>query len=155
MDIRNTLDNMSRWRWDDTFEELERMRQEIEKLYQYPEIKQLRRSSAGIFPAINITEEKDAYYIRAELPGIKGDDLDISLANNAVTISGERKSDPEDEKSRYHRREREVGTFSRKITLPTQIDESKVDAKCGNGILTIVLPKAESAKPKKIAIAAI
>ncbi len=155
MIIKNSLDNLSRWRWDDTFEELERMRQEIERLYQYPAMKLFRGRSSGVFPAINITEENDIYYLRAELPGIKADDLGLSIANNTVTIEGERKSDPEDENTKYHRRERDAGRFSRKITLPAQIDESKADAKCSNGILTIVLPKAESAKPKKIAITAV
>jgi HSP20 family protein len=178
MIIRNTLGNLPRWRWNDTFEELERMKQEMEKLYQYPAMKIFREPSAGVFPAINITEETDNYYVRAELPGIvfpainiteetdnyyvraelpgiKADDLELSIANNTLTIEGERKSDPEDENTKYHRREREAGRFSRKITLPAQIDASKADAKCNDGLLTIVMPKAESAKPKKITITAL
>ncbi len=152
MIIRNTLGNVPRWRWNDTFEELERMKQEMERMYQYPTMKIFREPTAGVFPAINITEETDNYYVRAELPGIKADDLELSIANNTLTIEGERKSGPEDENAKYHRREREAGKFSRKIILPAQIDASKADATCNEGLLTIVLPKAESAKPKKITI---
>jgi HSP20 family protein len=155
MIIRNTLGNLPRLRWNDTFEELERMKQEMERLYQYPAMKIFREPAAGVFPAINITEETDNYYVRAELPGIKADDLELSIANNTLTIEGERKSDPENENTKYHRREREAGRFSRKITLPAQIDASKTDAKCNDGLLTIVIPKAESAKPKKITITAL
>ena len=152
MIIKNTLGNVPRWRWNDTFEELERMKQEMERMYQYPTMKIFREPTAGVFPAINITEETDNYYVRAELPGIKADDLELSIANNTLTIEGERKSGPEDENAKYHRREREAGKFSRKIILPAQIDATKADAKCNDGLLTIVLPKAESAKPKKITI---
>ena len=152
MIIKNTLGNMPRWRWNDTFEELERMKQEMERMYQYPTMKIFREPTAGVFPAINITQETDNYYVRAELPGIKADDLELSIANNTLTIEGERKSGPEDENAKYHRREREAGKFSRKIILPAQIDATKADAKCNEGLLTIVLPKAESAKPKKITI---
>ena len=155
MIIRNTLGNLPRLRWNDTFEELERMKQEMERLYQYPAMKIFREPAAGVFPAINITEETDNYYVRAELPGIKADNLELSIANNTLTIEGERKSDPENENTKYHRREREAGRFSRKITLPAQIDASKTDAKCNDGLLTIVIPKAESAKPKKITITAL
>jgi len=152
MIIKNTLGNVPRWRWNDTFEELERMKQEMERLYQYPAMKIFRETAAGVFPAINITEETDNYYVRAELPGIKASDLELSIANDTLTIEGKRKSDPEDEKTKYHRRERESGRFSRKITLPAQINASKADATCNDGLLTIVLPKAESAKPKKITV---
>jgi len=155
MIIRNTLGNLPKLRWNDTFEELERMKQEMERLYQYPAMKIFREPAAGVFPAINITEETDNYYVRAELPGIKADDLELSIANNTLTIEGERKSDPENENTKYHRREREAGRFSRKITLPAQVDASKTDAKCNDGLLTIVIPKAESAKPKKITITAL
>jgi len=155
MIIRNTLGNLPRLRWNDTFEELERMKQEMERLYQYPAMKIFREPAAGVFPAINITEETDNYYVRAELPGIKADNLELSIANNTLTIEGERKSDPENENTKYHRREREAGRFSRKITLPAQVDASKTDAKCNDGLLTIVMPKAESAKPKKITITAL
>jgi HSP20 family protein len=107
---------------------------------------------AGVFPLINLTEDKDKYYVRAELPGVKGDELDIQVTGNNLAISGERKIAAEEEGTRYHRREREAGKFSRIIGLPGDIDSDKVDAKLESGILTVVVSKAEAAKPKQITI---
>ncbi|MCG6536710.1 MAG: Hsp20/alpha crystallin family protein [Syntrophales bacterium LBB04] len=101
---------------------------------------------------MNVTEDKDRYYIRAELPGIKADELDISVTADTLSISGERKFPPEDENAKYHRREREAGRFSRIFTLPGQVNTEKVEAKCSEGILTVFLPKAEAAKPKQITV---
>ena len=77
--------------------------------------------------------------------------MDISVTADSLIISGERKI-PEEENVNYHRREREAGKFSRVITLPGQIDPDKVEAKCKNGILTVILPKAETAKTKQISV---
>ena len=109
-------------------------------------------ASAGVFPLINLTQDKDKYYIRAELPGVKGDELDIQVTENNLAISGERKIAAEEEGARYHRREREAGTFSRIIGLPDDINSDNVDAKLENGILTVVVSKAEAAKPKQISV---
>lgn len=108
--------------------------------------------AAGVFPLMNITEDKDKYYIRAELPGIKADELEISVTGDTLSISGERKLPEEDEKAHYHRREREAGRFSRIVTLPGQLNTSKVEARCTDGVLTVTLPKAEATKPKQIAV---
>ena len=107
---------------------------------------------AGVFPLLNVSTTTDNYLIRAELPGIKAEDLDITVSGNNVTISGVRKIPDENNGAKYHRREREAGTFNRALTLPGPLDSNKVDAKLKNGILTIVIPKAEEAKPKKITI---
>jgi HSP20 family protein len=103
---------------------------------------------------MNVTHDQDNYYVRAELPGLKADDLDISVTGETLSISGERKLPVEDEKAQYHRREREAGSFSRIVSLPGQIDAKKVEARCTNGVLTVTLPKAEAAKPKQITIKA-
>jgi len=108
--------------------------------------------AAGVFPLMNITEGKDNFYVRAELPGLKAGDLDISVTGDTLTIAGERKIPAEDEKAKYHRREREAGRFSRIITLPAQVDTGKVEAHSKDGLLTVILPKAEAAKPKQITI---
>jgi HSP20 family protein len=108
--------------------------------------------SAGVFPLTNVTEGRDNYYVRAELPGVKAEDLDITITGDSLAIEGERKIPVENEGAKYHRREREAGQFSRMITLPGQVDNEKVEAKCADGILTVVLPKAESAKPRQISI---
>jgi HSP20 family protein len=111
-----------------------------------------QRVSAGVFPLINLTEDKDKYYVRAELPGVKGEELDIQVTGKNLAISGERKIAAEEEGARYHRREREAGTFSRMIGLPGEVDSNAVDAKLENGILSIIVPKAEIAKPKQITV---
>jgi HSP20 family protein len=111
-----------------------------------------QRPQAGVFPLINLTEDQNSYYIRAELPGINADELDIQATGNNIAISGERKIAAEQEGSKYHRREREAGKFSRAIGLPGDIDTNKVEAKLENGILTVVVAKAEAAKPKQITV---
>jgi HSP20 family protein len=110
------------------------------------------KSHAGVFPSINLTENKDNYYIKAELPGIEADELDITATGESFSIAGERKISTERADVKYHRREREAGKFSRMLNLPTPIDSGKVKAEFKNGILKVILPKAESAKPKKITI---
>ena len=131
--------------WD----ELHRMRQHLEHVF---DDAQQQRVSAGVFPLTNLTEDKNNYYVRAELPGVKGDELDIQVTGSNLAISGERKIAAEDEGVRYHRREREAGTFSRMIGLPDEVDTDKVDAKLENGILNVVISKAEIAKPKQITV---
>jgi len=140
--------------WESPFGEFERIRRQMDRLSDFWAGSPLRGRAAGVFPPISATEDRDNYYVRAELPGIKADELDISVTGNSLSIAGERKIAAEDEKAKYHRREREAGKFNRMITLPAQIDSSNVDARCSDGILTVVLPKAESAKPKQIAVKA-
>jgi HSP20 family protein len=113
-----------------------------------------RETTAGVFPLMNVTEDKDSFYVRAELPGLKPDELDISVTGDTLSLSGERKIPTEDENAQYHRREREAGKFNRIVSLPSQVDTGKVEASCEDGILTITLPKAETVKPKKITIKA-
>ena len=140
------------WGVGSAFEELERMRRQMDRLSEGLSGGMLQEQTAGVFPPVNTTEDKDSYYIRAELPGIKADLLDISVTGNSLTISGERKIETEDETVKYHRRERDAGKFSRIINLPDQVDTTKVEARSSNGVLTIVLPKAESTKPKQITV---
>ena len=136
------------------FGEIERIRQEMNRLQDAFTRGLVGERLAGVFPLMNVTEDKDNYYVRAELPGIKAEDLNISVTEDSLSVSGERKLATEDEKATYHRKEREAGSFSRLVTLPGPIDSAKVEARCADGILTIVLPKAEAAKPKQIPVKA-
>jgi HSP20 family protein len=104
------------------------------------------------FPAVNITEDAENFYVRGELPGIKAEDLDVSVVEGGLLIRGERKLATEDKQANYHRRERESGFFRRMIALPARVDSTKVSAKVKNGVFTITLPKAEEAKPRKISV---
>jgi HSP20 family protein len=150
--ILRRLSNLPRWDWRDPFEELERMRRQMDRLFEGLSGRVLGEPSPGVFPLVNVTESSDNYYVRAELPGVNSSDIDISVTGSSLSISGERKIPPEDEKANYHRREREAGRFSRMINLPGQIDTSKVEARCADGVLSVVLPKSEAAKPKQITI---
>lgn len=107
---------------------------------------------AGVFPLLNVTQDHDNFYVRSEIPGMSLEELDVSVTGRNVSISGERKIPVEDQKVRYHRREREAGRFRRQLNLPTDVECEKVQAKYRHGMLMIVLPKAESAKPKKITV---
>jgi HSP20 family protein len=108
--------------------------------------------AAGVFPLMNLTQDKDNFYVRAELPGVKTAGIDVSVTANSLSLSGERKLEKEDETARYHRREREGGGFNRVITLPADIATDKVKAHANDGILTVVLPKSEAAKPRQITV---
>lgn len=136
------------------FEELERIRRQMDWLMGGLSRGLLREPAVGVFPLMNVTEDMDSYYVRAELPGLKSDDLDISVTGDTLSISGERKFSDEEEQAQFHRREREAGRFSRIISLPTQIDTGEVEARCTDGVLTVVLPKAEGSRPKQIAVKA-
>jgi len=138
--------------WRSPFGELERLKRQMDLLSEGVPGRLFREPSAGVFPLINGTEDKDGYHVRAELPGIKSDELDISVTGDTLPISGERKIAEEKGDVKYHRREREAGKFSRIVSLPSQIDTGKVEAKCIDGLLSIVLPKAEAAKQKQITV---
>ena len=148
--IYRRIFNAPPWRFRSPLDELHRMRQQLEQMFGDSETPH-QRVSAGVFPLINLTEDKENYFVRAELPGVKGDALDIQVTANNLAISGERKI-AEEEGARYHRKEREEGSFSRMIGLPGDINPDKVDAKLKNGILTVVVSKAEAAKPKQITV---
>lgn len=139
------------WETKPPYAELERMRRQMDRLFaEWPSSYQ--RQAAGVFPLINLTENKDSFFIRAELPGISSEELDIQVTSNSVSVSGERKIPAENKEARWHRREREAGKFSRMIGVPSEINPDKVDASLVNGILTIVVPKAEAAKPRQISV---
>jgi len=134
------------------FEELERMRRQMERLTEGLTRGLWREPISGVFPLLNVTEDKENFYVRAELPGVKAEELELSVTGDSLTLSGERKIAAEDENARYHRREREAGKFSRIVTLPAQVEPAKVEASCADGVLTVVLPKAEASKPKTISV---
>lgn len=103
-------------------------------------------------PAVDIREKNDALLFAMELPGMTKEDIEITLENHVLTISGERKFEKETKGEEFHRLERSYGRFSRSFTLPTGVRTDKVDANFEHGVLNVVLPKEEAAKPKKISI---
>ena len=103
-------------------------------------------------PAVDISEDKDNFYLHVELPGLKKDDVKVSYEDGILTIRGEKKDVREDKDVNFHRVERSFGMFERSFRVPNRILEDKIDAKFENGVLTITLPKAEEAKPKEIEV---
>jgi HSP20 family protein len=106
----------------------------------------------GWFPAVDVDEDKDTLQVRAELPGMKKEDIEISLHEGFLNLSGERKSEQKQEGAETYRSERWFGRFHRTISLPCGVDADKIKATYNDGILTVSLPKAEEAKPKQILI---
>ncbi len=107
---------------------------------------------AGVFPPLNITQDDENFYLRAEIPGIKPSEVSISALRNRVSISGKREIPREHDRVSYHRKERPEGVFDRVVTVPGEVDAERVDARYADGILTLTLPKAEQAKPRQIAV---
>jgi len=103
-------------------------------------------------PALDISERKDAYLVTVELPGVEPDDLEITLEDGLLTIQGERHSTQESSEQQFHRVERRYGAFRRAITLPAQVLADTIEATVDNGVLQIVVPKMEEAKPKRIQV---
>lgn len=103
-------------------------------------------------PLVDITEDEKEYLIKAEIPEMKKDDIKISVQDNVLSISGERKYEKEEKGKKYHRVERAYGSFVRSFTLPEDADGGKVGAEYKDGVLKVHLPKSEKAKPKAIEV---
>jgi HSP20 family protein len=139
--------------WRNPFTEMERMARDMNLLANAALGRPMFRfAPSRVFPAVNITEHKEKYYVRAELPGITADEIELQVTGRNLAISGERKIRSEGETAKYHRREREAGKFSRIIGLPGDIDADNIDAKMVNGVLTVSIGKSEAAKPKQISV---
>ncbi|HEX4646814.1 MAG TPA: Hsp20/alpha crystallin family protein [Verrucomicrobiae bacterium] len=138
--------------------ELNRIRGEINRLIERPFERpfDLVAPAASFFggwePAVDVYEDKDQITIKAELPGMKKEEIDISLHGNTLTVSGERKHEEEREEGGNYRSERYFGRFQRSVTLPQPVDAARIQARYRDGILTIICPKTEDAKPKQIQI---
>jgi HSP20 family protein len=104
-------------------------------------------------PLVDIYEQEGNLVLKAELPGVDPKDVDIRLENNILTLSGDRKVDSEVKRENYHRVERAYGSFTRSFTLPSVINQEKIQAEFKDGVLKVTLPKREEAKPKQITIA--
>jgi HSP20 family protein len=104
------------------------------------------------YPACDVFEDKESVKIVAELPGVKPDDVKLSLENNLLTIRGEKKQEAEERSERVHRYERSYGTFERAFVLPSTVDGDKISAEYRDGVLTIVVPKVERARPREIPV---
>jgi HSP20 family protein len=141
----------SRPAFEDTFADLEHLRREVQRLFDNSG-RADGDSGAGVFPPVNVTQDADSFYVRAEVPGIKASELSISAVKNRLTIAGKREIPTEHERVSYHRKERPEGSFNRSLTLPAEVDVERIEARYADGILTLELPKAEAAKPRLISV---
>jgi HSP20 family protein len=103
-------------------------------------------------PAVDVVEDKDTVKIVAELPGVKSEDVKLSVENQVLTIRGEKKQESEEKTERVHRYERSYGIFERAFALPASVDPDKIEARHQDGILTVIVPKAEKARPREIVV---
>ena len=117
-----------------------------------PRVSRFIDRSAGVYPLLNVSQDADNYFVRSEIPGVEPENLEVSVNGRSLTVAGERKFDEPGPKVNYHRRERQDGKFRRQITLPSDVNAEKVQAQYRHGILMVVIPKAESAKPRRVSI---
>jgi HSP20 family protein len=144
----------SRPTFEPSFSDFDQIRREMLRLFDAATGDGVPEAGAGVFPPMNISQDDDNFYLRAEVPGIKPAELSITALRNRVSISGKRDIPREHDRVSYHRKERPEGVFNRMVTLPTEVDAERVDARYADGILTLTLPKAEQAKPRQIAVRA-
>ncbi len=141
-------------RWD-PFREMAELRATMDRLLNETRNLPLLATEETIWMLpLDVSETEDAYIVKASIPGVNPDDIDITLTDNVLTIKAEIKEEKEIEEAKYHLRERRFGVFSRSITLPTAVEADKVEAVYENGVLTLTIPKAEEVKPRKIAVQA-
>ena len=142
----------SRPTFDSPFADLDSFRREMLRVLDTVSGDAVSDSMAGVFPPVNVTQDDENFYIRAEIPGIKPNELSISALRNRVSLSGNREIPREHDRVSYHRRERAEGTFNRTVTLPSELNAERIDARYASGVLTLTLPKAEEAKPRQITV---
>jgi HSP20 family protein len=154
------MSSLTRWQKPDlavwpTFGRLFGLRDELDRLFESSSLSELTRGSQLLSvwnPAIDLYDDKDNVIVKTELPGMKKEEIEVSLHDGALSISGERKSEEKPEGTETYRSERFVGRFQRTVTLPVNVKGDQVKAQYKDGILTVTLPKAEEAKPKQIEV---
>jgi HSP20 family protein len=142
----------SRPTFDTPSADFDSLRREMLRLFDAVDGDTFGDAGAGVLPPMNITQDDNNFYLRAEVPGIKPKDISISAVRNRVYLAAKREIQRENERVSYHRKELPEGSFNRTVTLPMEVDAERVDARCADGILTLTLPKVEQAKPRQITV---
>lgn len=140
-------------RWD-PFQELVAMRNRLDRTLNDPNPQPAQDSVGTWTPPVDVFERDDQLVIRAEIPGVQKEDMDVQIENGVLILHGERKQETDIKEESAYRMERIYGMFTRSFTLPTTVDATKVAATYKDGILEVTVPKAEAAKPKQIVIQA-
>jgi HSP20 family protein len=141
---------ISPWR---PFRELEEWERRFDDLFGRP-LWRLPVEERGWMPAVDVFEKEDRFVVKAELPGMKEEDIDVSVVGDTLSIRGEKKTETEIKEEDYYRCERSYGSFYRSIPLPSNVDANKIEASFEDGVLEVALPKSAKIKPKKIAVSA-
>ncbi len=145
--------NLIRWQ---PFDDLVSLRDAMDRLFEdaYISPRDGAARAKPTEPSLDVYETANDVVVKAALPGMKPEDVDITLTGDVLTISGETKEETEHNDKNYIRRERRYGSFTRSVTLPDGLQADKADAKFENGVLTLTIPKSEQVKPKKIPVQA-
>jgi HSP20 family protein len=122
--------------------------------YGFPVPRYTEREVEAFVPRFEVKETKEALVLKADLPGVKAEDLDVSVQANVLTVSGRREQEQKREDEHFHMVERSFGAFTRSFTLPEAVDTKKLDAELKDGVLMLTLPKAPEAKPQRVQIKA-
>jgi HSP20 family protein len=141
-----------------TFPQFHQLRDEVDRLFSnlvaHPTVAGATRFVTGReFPLVNLWEDMENVYAESELPGVRPEDLDVSVIGDELLIKG-RRGEAAETQMTYHRRERAMGTFNRTVPLPSEVAADRVQASLKDGVLLVTLPKAESAKPRKVQVQA-
>ena len=136
------------------FGELNSLRREMDRLWEnfFGERPLTRIWEREWIPSLEMSETKDNFVVKAEVPGINAKDIDISLTGDVLTIKGEKKQEKDETEEDYHLVERSYGSFSRSVRLPAEVESDRIKASYKNGILNITLPKSEKVKAKEVKI---
>ena len=139
------------------FWEMDRLQRDMSRLFDLTLPGMSADTDAALFsgnwaPAVDVVDTKDAVLVKAELPGLTKDDIDVTIENGVLTIRGEKKGATEHKDGEYVRCERYYGTFYRAFTLPSSVNAEKVDAKFNNGVLELAIQKKEEARPRQVKI---
>ncbi len=145
------MSTLTRW---EPVREMMTLREAMDRLFDDAFTRPINMGTVSTMPAIDMYQNEDDLIVKAVLPGLSKDDVDISVTADVLTLRGEFKNNEDDNGASYHLREQRYGVFERSIGLPTDVEVEKSKAVFENGILTITLPKAEAVKPKMISIKA-
>lgn len=145
------MTTLTRW---DPFREMTTMRNMMDRFFDEEMMPSRLWGEQGQSMALplDVSENQDNYMVKASIPGVDPDDVEITLHDNLLTIRGEMQQENAQENGQYHLRERRCGSFMRSITLPAAVDAEHVEANCDNGVLTLTIPKSPEAKPRRINI---
>lgn len=147
------MTTLTRW---EPWRELSTLRRAFERYFDDPLAARLMQPWRidEFEPQVDVSEDENAITVKASLPGMKPEDVEVTLQNNVLTIKGEAKDDKEIKEENYYLRERHFGSFARSLTLPAGVKAEQIEARHEDGVLTVILPKTEEGKPTKIAVKA-